>query len=142
MIPLLLALMVLGQIPPIVVTDADIEICFPDAHDANFSNWYSPGAVTVSYSAEPVGTHSATGKLGPQKWEGLLQEDDPAEGKAEMVFDLASLPSRTSDPNGPPARIYSFRFRVRYENAIVTSVWSDASQVRVIGKPGIPAYTQ
>lgn len=116
-----------------IVTATDIQICFPYT-DPNgggtIRQWYSPESPVISYNTDaPVGVHKEKTKLGVQRFEGLLQADEPILGKVVMEITISSLPA-------PDRRVMEIRFRVRAADGSIVSMWSDIQTVKFIGKPG------
>ena len=120
-----------------IVTAEDIQVCFPftTADGVVVRQWYSPGGSVVSYSAEPVGVDKPKARLGLNRFEGLLQADEPGLGKAVMDIKIVALPA-------PDRRTMEFRFRVRSPDGSVISEWSEATAVKFVGKPGVPAHVE
>ncbi len=119
-----------------VVTNDDIQICFPYVDDLGRTvrQWYTPTITSIIYSSSPVGVHKEKAKLGFLTWEGLLQADESALGKAIIVIEVTSLPAINR-------RTMEFHFRVRVPDGSIVSEWSTLEWVTFIGKPGKPSRT-
>lgn len=128
-------------VPDIVITQADVEIRFPDAADpgwiAGANPRYTVGAIT--YADEPVGVSKSTLKLGVQEtFEVEMFDSTVAEPrKAIIPITLTSLP-------GKKAKTFEVRTRCRYEGDIDddAGVWTVSPLYRVIGATGPPSLTR
>lgn len=126
---------VAAQEPAIVVTPEDLEIRFPTAAEPGNSDWHAATVTSISYSAEPLGSHVATARIGNQMWEAEMPDSTAAAfRKVVVIITIAALPS-------PKDRMMELRLRARYEGTTTTSPFSDVESVHIIGKPGKPSQT-